>query len=174
MEKEEKNNKIIKELIPYVVIIITVVFIRTFIVTPVRVDGSSMERTLSDGEILILNKYDYQFNRFDIVVFDYEGTKLIKRIIGLPGETIQYKDDKLYINKKRIKEPFERNSLTDDFKLSEMGVKKIPNDTYFVLGDNRGNSTDSRMIGVISKNQIKGTVKYRIYPLNKINNIEKR
>ena len=85
--------KFIKELVPYIVIIVVVVLIRTFIVTPVQVDGESMYPTLLDNQILILKKYDHSYDRFDIVVFKYNNSKLVKRVIGLPGETVSYKNN---------------------------------------------------------------------------------
>jgi signal peptidase I len=74
-----------------------VVIFRTFIATPVRVDGDSMNDTLHNNDILILNKLEKNYDRFDIVVINYNNTKLVKRIIGLPGENISYKDNQLYI-----------------------------------------------------------------------------
>ena len=82
--------KFIKELYTYVVIVVVVVLFRTFIATPVRVDGDSMKDTLHNNDILILNKLSKSYKRFDIVVIDYNNSKLVKRIIGLPGENISY------------------------------------------------------------------------------------
>ena len=95
-------KKFIKELYPYVVIVVVVVLFRTFIATPVRVDGDSMIDTLHNNDILILNKMDKTYERFNIVVVDINGTKLVKRIIGLPGENIEYKNNELYINNKKM------------------------------------------------------------------------
>ena len=159
--------KLFKELLPYIMIVVVVVLIRAFIATPVRVDGASMNPTLEDGEILILKKYDRSLERFDIVVLDYNGEKLVKRVIGLPGEKIAYKDNKLYVDGKRVKEPFE-HEVTDDFELEE----QIPEGYYFVLGDNRINSTDSRMIGAISKEQIQGTTNFSIFPFDKFGTVK--
>ena len=161
-------NKI-KELIPYLIIIIVVVLIRSFVVTPVRVDGSSMYPTLKNGEILILKKFDKTYDRFDVVVVKYNGERLVKRIIGLPGEHIVYKDSKLYVNDELIDEKFLPSDLTfDDFDNILLGKNFIPEDYYCVVGDNRNNSTDSRIIGFIPKNDILGVTNFRLFPFNKI------
>ncbi len=169
-------KKIIKELIPYIIIIFVVILIRTFIITPVQVDGTSMFPTLKNNEILILKKYDKNYKRFDIVVLKYNGEKLIKRIIGLPGEYVKYENNKLYINDKEVKEDFKRNSDTEDFNISVFfkdGEEiRIPDNYYFVLGDNRGNSTDSRIIGFIDREDIEGTVGFALFPLDKFGKIK--
>jgi len=96
-----EHMKIIKEILPYMFIIIIVIILRTFVVTPAQVIGSSMEPTLYNSEIIILNKIHYKLSnikRFDIVVIKMDNEKaLIKRVIGLPGEKVEYKDNKLYI-----------------------------------------------------------------------------
>ena len=158
--------KIIKEIIPYIVVIIIALLIRTFLFTPVKVDGSSMSPTLENGEILILKKYDKSYERFDIAVIDYNGEKLVKRIIGLPGENIKYKNNKLYVDGEFVEEPVELE--TDNFSLLDLGYNTIPEDYYLVLGDNRYNSKDSRMIGLIKKDDILGTTSLRIWPIKKI------
>lgn len=162
-------KKIIKELYPYVIIIVVVVLFRTFIATPVRVDGDSMNSTLKDGNILILNKLNHNYKRFDVVVININKTKLVKRIIGLPGENIEYKENELYINGKKMDDI--ETSRTADFSLEELYDKeKIPEGYYFVMGDNRGNSLDSRdyRVGLIKKSNIVGTTSIRLFPFNKI------
>ena len=153
-------NKI-KELVPYIVITMIVILIRMFIISPVRVDGTSMYPTLSNNEFLLLSKYDQSYDRFDIVVLKYRNERLVKRIIGLPGETVEYKNNTLYINGKEMEEPF-INTNTDDFNLNELGYDKIPENYYFVVGDNRGSSLDSRMIGLINNKDLQGTIKLSI------------
>lgn len=171
---KEKTLKIVKSLLPYIIIIIIVVLIRTFIITPVQVDGMSMYPTLDDNEILLLKKYDKNYRRFDIVVFDYEGSRLIKRIVGLPGDTVEYRNNKLYINGKYIKEDFlPKYQETYDFNLAKLGITKVPKDHYFVMGDNRTNSTDSRIIGPISKDQIDGTTNFALFPFSDFGNFNK-
>ena len=152
----EKSKKIVKDIIPYVIIVIVVILLRSFIVTPAVVDGNSMLPNLKDNNIVLLNKLDYRLNdieRFDVVVIKYKNDKLIKRVIGLPGEHIEYKDNSLYVNGFLTNEKFKHGD-TYDFKLELLGYLKIPGDKYFVVGDNRNNSVDSRMIGLIDKKGI--------------------
>ena len=115
--------RLIKELIPYLVIILVVAVLRMFIITPVIVQGESMVPTLDGGEVMILKKYDTNYKRFDIVVVDssVDGNNLIKRVIGLPGETIKYKDGKLYINDEEIDDPYAKGStgIIQEKKLSD-------------------------------------------------------
>ena len=162
-------KKIMDELKSYVIIVIVVVLFRTFIATPVKVDGSSMDSTLKNNDILILNKLDRSYDRFDIVVIKYGKTKLVKRVIGLPGENIEYKDNELYINGKKVED--KSISRTADFKLTDLYNKdKLPDGYYFVMGDNRANSLDSRseLVGLVNKKDIIGTTKIRLFPFNKI------
>lgn len=168
----EKSKGIIKDILSYVLIIVAVVAIRVFIFDPVRVDGPSMDTTLTDGEIIILNKFEYRrtdIKRYDIVVVKIDGKKIIKRVIGLPNEKIEIKDNKVYANGKELDNSF-ASTKTDDFDLSQIGLVKIPGDSYFVLGDNRDVSLDSRYseVGTIKKEQIVGKAAFIIWPINKI------
>lgn len=158
--------KFIKEVIPYIVILISVILIRTYFVTPVIVDGDSMDDTLANGEILLLKKYDKSYDRFDIIVFKYDNSKLVKRIIGLPGEKVRYKDGILYINDEEV--PDEFGSQTYDFSIERLDIDVIPKGYYFVLGDNRKNSSDSRIIGLVSAEDIKGVTDFSLWPFKKI------
>jgi len=161
--------KIFKEIMSYLIIILIVVIIRTFIVTPVKVDGLSMYPTLDDKDVLLLKKYDRSFERFDIVVIKFNNTKLVKRIIGLPGESVKIANNNLYINHSLV-EDVKLDVKTEDFSISELGYDIIPEGYYFVLGDNRVNSVDSRTsaVGLISKDDIIGVTSFRIFPFNKI------
>lgn len=172
--RKERIKKIIKSVCPYVIVVIAVVLVRAFIITPAVVDGESMEPTLSDNNVIILNKLDYKLNdikRFDVVVVDWNDDKLIKRVIGLPGEHIEYKDGLLYVDGFVTNENF-NHADTHDFKLESIGYLTIPGDKYFVVGDNRNDSTDSRVIGLIDKENILGSVDLRIFPLNKIGKVK--
>ena len=163
-------KKFIKELVPYIVIVIIVVLIRTYIVTPVIVSGDSMIPTLEDKQLLLLNKINYQFNdieRYDIVVIKIDKKEIIKRIIGLPGETIEYRNNILYVNGHEVENDY--NFDTDDFNLKSIcNCDKIPNNKYLVLGDNRKVSADSRIIGLIDKENIEGKVDISIWPIKKV------
>ena len=154
--------KITKELMPYIIIVVVVVLFRGYIATPVRVDGDSMNPTLKNGQILILNKLDKNYERMEIIVFDYKGERLIKRVIGLPGEEVYIKDNKIYINDEEIKD-YSDSVITADYKRV-----KVPDNSYFVLGDNRGGSADSRIIGMISIDEIRGSILFRLVPPTKI------
>lgn len=163
-------NKRIKDLIDYVLIIAFVLLFRTFLFSPIRVSGDSMVPTLLNNDIMILNKIGYRLNgldRFDIVVVNYKNEQIIKRVIGLPGDYVEYKDDKLYINNELVEEPYERKE-TEDFILEMLGENVIPKDKYLVLGDNRPISKDSRMIGLIDKKDIKGYTSIVVFPFNRI------
>lgn len=157
-------KKILKDLVPYIVILIVVVLIRTFIVTPIIVDGDSMSPTLTDGEMMLLNKLG-SIERNDIVVINNEEGYIIKRVIALPGESIECRDGVIYINDEKYDDNFA--SKTDDF------VKQFLNDDeYFVMGDNRLVSMDSRIFGAVTKEEILGTTNFVIYPFNKFGKIK--
>lgn len=158
--------RIIKEIIPYIVIILTVLLIRMFVFTPVQVDGSSMEPTLSNNQILILNLFDKNYDRFDVVVVEELGTKLVKRIVGLPGEHISYTDNKLYVDGELIVENYHREVMVD-FDIKELGLEVIPDNSYFIMGDNRNHSSDSRNFGPVSIEQIQGKTGFTIFPFTK-------
>lgn len=138
-----------------------------FITTSSMVEGDSMYPTLEDGERILLNKFTYMISspeRGDIIIFERPEKKYVKRIIGLPNETIEMKDHKLYVNdiEQEISyvDGFE-TKLTGDF-----GPVTIPEDHYFVLGDNRAISKDSRNgLGFISRSDIIGKTEIVMYPI---------
>ena len=159
----DKIKSIIKEYGLYVITIILVLLVKKFVVSPIKVNGTSMMTTLHDGDIMILNIIGYRFdeiNRFDIVVVDEGNEYLIKRVIGLPGEEIEYKDNQLYKKRKKVKENY-GSQVTEDFKV------KVKKNSYFVLGDNRTNSLDSRHFGAFKKDRIIGKTSLIIFPFNR-------
>lgn len=158
--------------------------IRMFILTPIVVDGASMMPTVEDGDKVIVNKIGpklTEYNRFDVIVFEAkEDTNYIKRIIGIPGDHIAYKNDELFINGKKYEEPYlkeykkalnDNGTLTEDFTLEEyLGESVVPDGYFFVLGDNRRKSIDSRdpNVGFVSKDKIIGTTNIVFFPLDKL------
>ena len=173
-----KENKV-KEavsLIIYCIVVVAVMFLVVkFVGQRTVVLGSSMEPTLQDGDNLITDKITYRLiepKRFDIVVFPYkENTSklLIKRIIGMPGEKVQIKNGKVYINDTELKDDVYGNALMVDEGIVGDPVV-LAADEYFVLGDNRNHSQDSRFasVGNIHRDDIIGRAWVRIWPLNKL------
>lgn len=169
-------KSILKELMGWIVYIIIIVALAwgiiTFVGQRTQVSGSSMETTLSDGDQLIVDKISYRFrdpNRYEIVVFPYqyeENTYYIKRIIGLPGETVQIVDGYVYIDGQQLDEHY-GNEVMLDPGIAEEPVT-LGDDEYFVLGDNRNNSQDSRAanVGVIHRKDLLGRAWIRIWPLS--------
>ncbi|MFS0672416.1 signal peptidase I [Ornithinibacillus sp. 179-J 7C1 HS] len=151
--------------------------VRTFLFTPIIVDGPSMQPTLHDRDQMIVNKFLYKIDepeRFDIVVFHANDQKdFIKRVIALPGEHVAYKDNILYINGQPIEEKFFHDIDVDvrtyDFSLEELtgNYTTVPEGHVFVLGDNRTNSTDSRLLGPIPMDQIVGKASVIYWPFER-------
>ena len=169
---------ILKEILSTSLYLLAVLFITYMIVQYVgqrtEVVGSSMESTLSDGDNLIVDKITYRFKdpeRFDIIVFPFqyeENTYYIKRIIGMPGEKVRIDDEgTIYINGEELKENYGKEVIQDP-GVAEREIL-LENDEYFVMGDNRNNSTDRRQqsVGNIHKKDILGRAWVRIWPLHK-------
>ena len=151
----------------------------TFVSQRVNVNGNSMNPTLSNKDSLWLNKLTYHFQdpeRFDIVVIDTDlngGEYIIKRVIGLPSETVQIKDQMVYINGKRLQSDIYGKEPIEDAGEASKPISLGKNE-YFVLGDNRNHSDDSRFpeVGVIKKKRIMGKTPFRLLPLNKIGKLK--
>ena len=172
----DKTKNIIKDISSYVIVILIVIIIRVFIFDPVRVDGPSMDTTLANGQILILDKMSYRkkdIKRFDIVVIKLDNKKIIKRVIGLPNEVVEVKDNTIYVNGKEINDPY-ASTDTDDFDMGKIGLIKIPGDSYLVMGDNREVSLDSRYaeVGTIKREKILGKATLRVWPFTKIGKVK--
>lgn len=171
----KKEKSIIRELLEWILYIIVIIGVSYLIITYVgqrtRVDGQSMETTLSHGDNLIIDKISYRFRdpeRFEIIVFPFEYTEntyYIKRIMGLPGETIQIIDGYIYVNGVQLEEHYGAEVM------NQAGIAAEPitlgPDEYFVLGDNRNHSSDSRdpSVGVLKREQLMGRAFLRIWPL---------
>lgn len=145
--------------------------------TTIKVEGYSMTEQLNDGDRLFINRLK-QPKQLDLVAFkDDKGEILVRRVIGLPGDRLYYKDDQLYINEEQKVERYLENAIalaerggmktTEDFTLLQLtGENSVPKDKYFVLGDNRQYATDSRYFGFIDKKEIIGTVEFRFFPFH--------
>jgi len=173
---DRKKPGILREILGFLIYVAVVVgatfLIITFVGQRTYVSGSSMENTLSHGDNLIVDKLTYRFKdpqRFDIIVFPFryeEKTYYIKRIIGLPGETVQISDGNIYINGEILYESYGREVM----KSAGLAADPITlgEDEYFVLGDNRNDSSDSRdpNVGLIHRDEIIGRAWVRIWPLD--------
>ncbi len=164
------------DLLVYVLIILSITYIVLgFVEQRTYVDGNSMYDTLSDGDSVFVDKISYRFKepeRFDVVIFQYlytEDTYYIKRVIGLPGETVQIIDGQVYINNELLEGDVYGYEVMNDAGLAETPIT-LGEDEYFVLGDNRNGSTDSRRtsVGKVHRDQIIGKAFMRIWPLKDI------
>lgn len=178
MENEKKRQINWKETVSFILYIV-IVFAATYLVITyvgqrTQVEGTSMEYTLSDGDNLIVDKISYRFRkpeRFDIIVFPYqykEDTYYIKRIIGLPGETVRIDSQgTIYINEEPLEESYGREVIQNPGIAEE--PMELGEDEYFVLGDNRNASSDSReaSVGAIRGSDIVGRAWLRIYPFSR-------
>lgn len=180
----KKKKQLIKYLIQITIIVLVTTMIFTRVIIPIKVEGESMYPTLNDGDFAVVNamylsKEDIQ--RFDVVVLksDILDKNIIKRIIGLPGETVTYKEDRLYINGVYYAEPFldqdyieeaksnyRTDRFTNDFEIT------LKDDELFVLGDNRLQSTDSRALGSFGYEDIIGKKGLVVFPFNNMKFID--
>ncbi|MCR5566639.1 MAG: signal peptidase I [Clostridiales bacterium] len=192
-EKKTVGQEILSWVLTILVAVIAALVIRSFVFEPVRVDGSSMDDTLANGEIMFVSKFDYSSTwlclpwqskeakekapritfggepkRFDVVICRYPGlgdTNFVKRVVGLPGDTIELKEGYLYINGEKYDEPY----INDEYRsgpLNTMSAREVPEGKYFVMGDHRNNSNDSRSVGAIDRNMIIGHVRQVVYPFS--------
>ncbi len=203
-EKKEKKKKtavreIFEWILTFVVALLIALPFRAFAFEMVRVEGRSMDNTLSDGEVMLVSKLDYTSvwlsfpwqddkskenaaritaggnpERFDVVICRYPGrgdTNFVKRVVGLPGDTVEIRSGYLYINDQKIDEPY----IPDEYRsgyLNSYGPYTVPDDHYFVLGDHRNNSNDSRFLGALPRNMIIGHVTTVLFPFNDLRGID--
>ena len=187
-KKSIKTKEIIKEIINTVLyfagVMIAALLIVMFVVQRTQVDGESMEPTLYNGENLMVDKLSYRFRdpeRFEIIVLrPFENdtkTLYIKRIIGLPGETVQIEEDgTILINGEKLYEGYGKEVIHADKRGRAAQEVQLGEDEYFVMGDNRNNSGDSRdkNVGNIHRSKIIGRAWIRIWPLNKFGGVQKK
>ena len=189
--KRTLGQEILSWVLTLLVAVIAALVIRSVIFEPVRVDGHSMDDTLADGEIMFVTKYDYSPTwlsmfwqsdedkekapritlggdpkRFDVVICRYPGrgdTNFVKRVVGLPGDTVELREGYLYVNGERFEEPY----INDEYRsgrLNTFGPYTVPEGRFFVMGDHRNNSNDSRSVGPIERNMIVGHVRQVVFP----------
>lgn len=187
-KKDFKKKSFAQELVStfLYIIVITGIFvaIRTFLFAPVSVEGDSMNPTLEHEDRLLLNKVS-SVDRFDIVVFpapEDPDKQYIKRVIGIPGDEISYRDQVLYLNSRPVEEAYidlsqESDEVAayynSDFSLQTLeGVERVPEGSFFVMGDNRVNSKDSRSFGFIDIDSVIGETSLRIWPIDRIGGLD--
>ncbi|MGO4541834.1 signal peptidase I [Paenibacillus sp. 2TAB19] len=188
VKKGGAYKEIVEWIKALVIAVVLVFIIRQFLFSPFIVDGPSMEPNFETGERLIVNKILYSIRepKFgEVVVFDVpdQHRKFIKRVIGVPGDVIRLEGDDLYINDKKIEEPYIKEAIEEahargelynepgintDFPNSQVTEATVPENTIFALGDNRSNSTDSRFIGFVRDEEIVGRADIIFWPLNKL------
>jgi signal peptidase I len=158
-----KKKSIIREYVEALVVaIILALVIRTFVIQAFKIPSGSMLETLQIGDHVLVNKFIYTFSdpkRGDIIVFKYpedQTRDFIKRIVGLPGETLEIKNRVVYINKEPLKEDYVKSSSSEFSTSNNLSPRLIPPDSYFVMGDNRDNSMDSRVWGFLKHDLIRG------------------
>jgi len=181
LEKHENNKEkgLLSTIFGWVLYIAIIIGLTYLIITYVgqrtMVSGDSMETTLSNGDNLIVDKISYRFRdpeRYDIIVFPYkyeENTYYIKRIIGMPGETIQIIDGYVYINGELLESDIYGNEVMEYASLASSPIE-LGEEEYFVLGDNRNHSSDSRdpSVGVLTREDLIGRAWVRIYPFSEM------
>ncbi|MGI6183762.1 MAG: signal peptidase I [Candidatus Fimadaptatus sp.] len=170
-QKAERKKKMRKEVRDWVLLIVgtllVVFLVRTYVFEPIVVDGPSMNETLYTGDRVFVTKFDYLLGepeRGTVVICHYPNSRenYIKRVVGLPGETISIVDGVTYVDGEALKEDFIAHPAKLDFGPLTLGA-----DEYFVMGDNRGNSNDSRAVGPLKKSQIVGRVRYLFFPFDR-------
>ena len=162
----KKLLELIKKEKKFITIVIIIIILKIFVFNFILVKGDSMNPKYKNNDFMFLNKIIYKFTpikRGDVVVLKYKNDDLIKRVIGLPKDKIKVENGKLYINNKEYKEDY-INSYTASEDFDEVTIK---NNEYFVMGDNRYNSYDSRRFGPINKKDIMGKVEFKIFPFDK-------
>ena len=178
------KKRYLYSIIEMIVVIVVTICVFKFVVIPVRIDGTSMENTLHDQSIALINGIVIKaenIKRFDIIVLYSEALdeKIIKRVIGLPGDTIEFKDDVLYVNNQVTPQDFLDMNFVNESKIT-YNVERFTDDfkvvvgegEYFVMGDNRLRSTDSRELGTFTIDDIIGMKGLVIFPFDSVQWLE--
>lgn len=155
----------IKDFAKYALIFVLIILLRIYVLTVAQVSGDSMKPNFSNNNILVVEQLSnrfFEYKRFDIVVFRQGSGYLVKRLIGLPGEKVKYQNNELYINDKKVENKFALDGTTEDMELT------LEANHFYVLGDNRDDSKDSRLLGPIPKEKFIGRSVLRIWPLKEI------
>ena len=199
VKKKTIGREILEWILTIVAAVAIALPLRAFAFEMVRVEGSSMNGPLSSGEIMFVTKFDYASTwlslpwwddkgkeaasrittggdpkRFDVVVCRYPGrgdTNFVKRVVGLPGDTVELRQGYLYVNGERYEEPY----ILDEYRggsLNNFGPYEVPEGEFFVMGDHRNNSNDSRSQGSLPRNMIIGHARTVLYPFSGIRGIE--
>ena len=192
-EKRTVGQEILSWILTILVAVVAALLIRSFIFEPVRVDGHSMDDTLADGEIMLVTKFDYSTTwlsffwqddeakeaaprlavggnpqRFDVVICRYPGrgdVNFVKRVIGLPGDTVELRNGYLYVNGEKYDEPYINDAYRSGM-LNDFQPYTVPEGKFFVMGDHRNNSNDSRSVGPIDRTMIVGHVRRVLFPFS--------
>ncbi|AMB94799.1 signal peptidase I [Aerococcus sanguinicola] len=176
-------NEVISFILPILIAVVLVLGVQKYIAFPINISGDSMAPTLHNGDMAIAYRLA-EPDRGDIVVFpgpDAPNEKYIKRVIGKAGDTIKYQDNQLYVNGEPVKEeylePLKASNpgqlVTQNFTLEELtNEKTVPEGEFFVLGDNRPVSKDSRYFGFVHSDQVEGTTNFRFWPLSDFGKIQ--
>lgn len=183
-KKADRRKSVRKEIFSWVLTLAAAVAIaiatRTFLFEPIRVDGESMTNTLQNGELMFVTKPEYIWgtpSRQDVIIcrYPYRKEYFVKRLIALPGDTVEIRYDRenrtntVYVNGEAIEEPYLSPERND--KDNSMPPKTLGEDEYFVLGDNRDNSNDSRYVGPLHRSQIIGHVQFVFFPFSNVRGI---
>ncbi|WP_207696618.1 signal peptidase I [Enterococcus sp. DIV0212c] len=181
VKMRQKRRGLLRELIYSLFLVISLLMIIQwlFFFLP-KIDGYAMSGSLENGDRVVISKYS-KIQRFDLVYFKKPGSnqRMVRRVIGLPGDAVSYKGEQLFINQQLVSERFLEQAITEakqdnrvwteDFHLTELtGVYELPENAYFLLGDNRPFSADSRQFGWILKDQLSGVVKFRLFPIHQM------
>jgi signal peptidase I len=165
-EPRSWRSSILELLKTLIVVLVLVVAMRAYVVEAYVIQGASMEPTFHESERLLVSKFAPRFDelkRGDIVIFEHPdtpGKRVIKRVVGLPGETIRIESGRVYVNEVLLDEPYLQGYFDNDYRAAE----RIEPGRYFVLGDNRARSNDSRSMGTIPVDSIVGKAFVLFYP----------